>query len=124
MQTLLEKFYNTGRKRESEKPKKQMNNATANSGKQQIRVRNIFALKTNVLHSGIGGLRMPISPLAYVTSVYLTLAYSRSYTLEIYGMNVLRGRESGSSSSIELADNRGDHHFDTIQCNVRQMCSS
>jgi hypothetical protein len=52
-----------------------------NSGKQQRRVRNIFVLKTNVLHSGIGGLRMRTSSLAYgatyVTSIYLTLAYSR-----------------------------------------------
>jgi hypothetical protein len=35
-----------------------MNNDTTNSGKQQRRVKNIFVLKTNVLHSGIVGLRM------------------------------------------------------------------
>jgi hypothetical protein len=31
-----------------------MNNDSANIGKQQRRLRNIFILKTNVLHSGIG----------------------------------------------------------------------
>jgi hypothetical protein len=54
---------------------------TAEQRKQQRRVRNIFVLKTNVLHSGIGRLRMRTTSLAcraaYVTSMYLTLAYNR-----------------------------------------------
>jgi hypothetical protein len=58
-----------------------MNNDTTNSGKQQTRVRNICLLKTNVLHSGIGGLSMRTS-LAYrtacVTSIYVSLADSTS----------------------------------------------
>jgi hypothetical protein len=59
-----------------------MNNDITNSGKQHIRVRNIIVLKTNVLHSGIGGLRMRTSSLdyqaAYVTGIYSTLAYSKT----------------------------------------------
>jgi hypothetical protein len=43
-------------------------------------VRNIFVLKTNVLHSETGRLRMRTTSFvcraAYVTSIYLTLAYS------------------------------------------------
>jgi hypothetical protein len=50
------------------------------SGKQQTIVRIIFILKTNVLHSGIGGLRMrtksPAYRAAYVRGILLTLAAS------------------------------------------------
>jgi hypothetical protein len=59
-----------------------MNNDTANSGAAESNrsVRNIFVLKTNVLNSGIGGLRMRTTSLAYqaayVTGIYLTLAHS------------------------------------------------
>jgi hypothetical protein len=58
-----------------------MNNDTANSGaaKNNRRVRNIFVQKTNVLNSGIVGLRMRRTSLAYraayVTGIYLTLAH-------------------------------------------------
>jgi hypothetical protein len=56
-----------------------MNKDITNSRKQQTYMRNIFVQKTNVLHSGIGGLRMCTS-LAYcaadVTSIYLILADS------------------------------------------------
>jgi hypothetical protein len=55
-----------------------MNNDITNNGKQQRRVTNIFILKTNVLNSGIGGLRMRTSlayRAAYVTSIYLTRAH-------------------------------------------------
>jgi hypothetical protein len=45
-------------------------------------VRNIFVLKSNVIHSGIGRLRMRTTSLAYrtayVTGIYLTLAYNSS----------------------------------------------
>jgi hypothetical protein len=56
-----------------------MNNDTTNSGKQQSRARNVFVLKTNILNSGIGGLRMRTSlayRAAYVTGIHLSLADS------------------------------------------------
>jgi hypothetical protein len=59
-----------------------MNNDTTNSGKQLTRMKNIFVLKTNVLHSGIGWLRMRTSSFtywtAYVTRIYITLVDSTS----------------------------------------------
>jgi hypothetical protein len=48
-----------------------MSNDPTKSGKQQSRVRNIFVIKTNVLHSGIGGLRMRTTSLAY-RAAYVT----------------------------------------------------
>jgi hypothetical protein len=54
---------------------------TAEQWKQHTRVRSIFARKTNILQSGLGGLHMRTS-LAYravhVTGIYLNLADSLS----------------------------------------------
>jgi hypothetical protein len=63
-----------------------MNNDTTNSEKQHTLAGNILVLKTNVLHSGMGGggrgLRMRTTSLAYraayVTGIYLALA-DRTY---------------------------------------------
>jgi hypothetical protein len=60
-----------------------MNDDPTNNGKQQRRVRNIFVLKTNVLNSGIAGLRMRTSSLAYQAAFVTTFAYStRRYNPE------------------------------------------